>query len=128
MEVRINREIREYTEAVFFGLSLRQFFFSALSCVAAAAVYFLLRPLLGLEAVSWICMLAALPFAVMGFVKYNGRPAEKFITAWIKSEILIPSHLTFGNTNLYYHMIKAGREQEKKESRKWRKRHDKDTD
>ena len=30
MEVRINREIRDYTESMFFGLSLRQFFFSVL--------------------------------------------------------------------------------------------------
>lgn len=27
MEVKINREIRNYTEAMFFGLSMRQFFF-----------------------------------------------------------------------------------------------------
>ena len=27
MEVRINREIREYTESMFFGLTLRQFIF-----------------------------------------------------------------------------------------------------
>ena len=28
MEVKINREIRQYTESMFFGLSLRQFIFS----------------------------------------------------------------------------------------------------
>ena len=36
MEVKINREIRNYTEAVFFGLSLRQIIFSA--CALAVAV------------------------------------------------------------------------------------------
>ena len=30
MEVKINREIRNYTESMFFGLSLRQLIFSAL--------------------------------------------------------------------------------------------------
>ena len=35
MEVKINREIRNYTEAMFFGLSLRQFIFSACACVVA---------------------------------------------------------------------------------------------
>ena len=30
MEVKINREIRNYTEAMFFGLSLRQFIFFCL--------------------------------------------------------------------------------------------------
>ena len=30
MEVKINREIRNYTESMFFGLSMRQFIFSIL--------------------------------------------------------------------------------------------------
>ena len=30
MEVKVNREIRSYTESMFFGLSLRQFIFSVL--------------------------------------------------------------------------------------------------
>lgn len=32
----------------------------------------------------------AAPFALLGFVKYNGMTAEKFMWAWIKSEVLIP--------------------------------------
>lgn len=31
MEVKINKEIRNYTESVFFGLTLRQFVFSVLA-------------------------------------------------------------------------------------------------
>ena len=38
MEVKINREIRNYTEAMFFGLSLRQFIFSACACVSVAVL------------------------------------------------------------------------------------------
>ena len=132
MEVRINREIREYTESVFFGLSLRQFFFSALACVVAVGTYFLLRPVLGLEAVSWICILAAFPFAMIGFVKYNGMSAEKFIAAWVKSEILIPKHLTFRNTNMYCRIMTEARKQQEKARKKRyrgrRRKHDKDTE
>ena len=40
MEVKINREIRNYTEAMFFGLSMRQFIFSACACVVAVGLYF----------------------------------------------------------------------------------------
>lgn len=86
MEVKINREIRNYTEAMFFGLSLRQFIFSACACVVAVGIYFLLKPYVGTETVSWMCILGAAPFAALGFVKYNGMTAEKFIYAWIKSE------------------------------------------
>ena len=34
MEVKINKEIRNYTESMFFGLSLRQFIFSVLACIS----------------------------------------------------------------------------------------------
>ena len=42
MEVKINKEIRNYTESMFFGLSLRQFIFSVLAC--GVAVGFALVP------------------------------------------------------------------------------------
>lgn len=32
MEIKINREIRDYKENIFFGLSLRQLIFSLLAC------------------------------------------------------------------------------------------------
>ena len=44
LEVKINREIREYTESIFFGLSMRQFIFSALACIIAVLLYFVLKP------------------------------------------------------------------------------------
>ncbi|MBR3123825.1 MAG: PrgI family protein [Mogibacterium sp.] len=105
MEVRINREIRDYTESMFFGLSLRQFFFSVLACGVAVGIYLGLNPMLGTETTSWLCIVAAFPFAVMGFLKYNGMTAEKFIAAWIKSTFMIPKVLLFGNTNYYYAML-----------------------
>lgn len=49
MEVKINKEIRNYTESMFFGLSMRQFIFSVLACGVAVALYFLLRPYFGTE-------------------------------------------------------------------------------
>ena len=124
MEVKINREIREYTESMYFGLSLRQFIFSVLACVVAIAAYFISRPLFGLEVASWLCVIVAFPFAIMGFVKYNGMPAEKFFVAWFKSEFLIPKKLTFRNSNVYYNLLEEGRKAKRKERRK----NDKNTD
>ena len=54
MEVKINREIRNYTESVFFGLSLRQFFFSLCACGVAVGVYFLATPYFHKENVAWL--------------------------------------------------------------------------
>ena len=107
MEVKINKEIRNYTESMFFGLSLRQFIFSLLACGVAVGLYFILRPYFGIETLSWVCILGAAPFAVMGFVKYNGMTAEQFVWAWIKSELLIPKKLMFNPDNLYYETLKT---------------------
>lgn len=117
MEVRINREIRDYTESMFFGLSLRQFFFSVLACGVAVGIYLGLNPILGTETTSWLCIVAAFPFAVMGFLKYNGMTAEKFIWAWIKSTFMVPKVLTFGNTNYYYSMLEEGSHETAKKGR-----------
>jgi len=95
MEVKINREIRDYTESMFFGLSLRQFVFSLLAVSVAVGVYFILKPHLGTETVSWVCVLCAAPFAALGFIRYNGMTAERFLLAWFRSEFVIPKKLTF---------------------------------
>ncbi len=112
MEVKINREIRNYTESIFFGLSLRQFIFSILACGVAVLLYFLLKDKFGIETLSWVCILGAAPFAAIGFITYNGMSAEQFIYAWIKSEFLIPKHLTFKPTNFYYELLKDKLEKE----------------
>ena len=106
MEVKINREIRDYQEAIFFGLNLRQLVFSVLSIVVAVGVYFGLRDALGTETVSWLCILGAVPFGALGFVKYNGMSAEQFIAAYIKSEFLMSKYLTFQGENIYYMALK----------------------
>ena len=114
MEVKINKEIRNYTESMFFGLSLRQFIFSALACGVAVGLFFLLRPHFETETLSWVCILGASPFAMMGFVKYNGMTAEQFVWAWIKSEFLIPKKLMFLPGNLYYEALKQNIEAREK--------------
>ena len=112
MEVKINREIRNYTERIFFGLSLRQFIFSIFACGVAVLLYFLLKSKFDIGTLSWVCILGAAPFAVLGFLTYNGMTAEKFIWAWVKSEILTPRHLTFKPTNFYYELVKEKLEKE----------------
>ena len=106
LEVKINREIRNYTESMFFGLSMRQFIFSVLAILVTVALYFLLKPHFGTETVSWICILGAAPFAALGFITYHGMTAEQFLWAWLRSELLEPKELRFESSNLYYEALK----------------------
>ena len=115
MEVKINKDIRDFSESIFFGLSMRQFIFSSLAVVVAILLYFILRNFLGIETLSWLCIVGSAPFALFGFVKYNGMYAEEFIIAWIKSEILTPSVLLFKPENIYDELINSENRKAKKE-------------
>jgi len=101
VEVKINKDIRQYSESIFFGLSMRQFIFSILACIVAVILYFILRPYFSIGTLSWMCILGAAPFAILGFVKYNGMTAEQFVVAWFRSKFLMPSHFVFKSDNYY---------------------------
>ena len=123
MEIKINREIRDYHESMFMGLSLRQSIFSVLAIAVAVGLYFWLNPILGTEMVSWVCILGAVPFAVLGFVSYHGMPAEKFAWAWFRSEILEPKRYCFRPNNLYYELMKDTIAKHEKEAKKTHESH-----
>lgn len=95
MDIQINKEFRDYSEKIYFGLNMRQLIFSALAVGVAVCSYFLLKPYLSMETLSWLCIILAAPFAVLGFVTYNGMTAEQFTWAFIKSEFLTPKRLVF---------------------------------
>lgn len=100
MEIKINKEIRDYQESIIMGLSARQFLFSAAAVFVAVGVYFGLKKPLGSETVSWLCVLAAFPFAAMGFIKYHGMTAEQFATVYIR-QLITPKELPSVPKNLY---------------------------
>lgn len=99
MEVKINKDIREYNEAVFFGMSMRQCVGAGLAVLAAVGTYFGLHSRVGTETVSWLCILAAAPFAALGFVRYHGMTCEQALWVWLRSELLEPRRLTASQTN-----------------------------
>ena len=108
MEVKIPKEIRDYTEAIFFGLSLRQLACSVLAVAVAVGIYFGLKDVVGTEAVSWLCILGAAPFAALGFIRYHGMAAGQFALAWLLSEVLLPKTLVFKAENRYAIQITKG--------------------
>ena len=80
MEVKMNKEIRNYQESMFMGLNLRQCIFSLLAIAVAVGIYFGLGKYVGQEMTGWLCILGAAPFAACGFFQYHGMNAEQF--AW----------------------------------------------
>lgn len=106
MEIKINKEIKDYHESMFFGLSARQFICSVLAVGVAVGTYFVLREYIGKEMVSWMCVLFAAPFAAAGFFKYNGMTFEKFAAAYMRSEFLASGRRVFKSENILYKMYR----------------------
>ena len=101
IEVRINKEVRDYQEGIVFGLTLRQFLCALGAVAVALAVYFFLGSALGGADVGWACVLAAAPFALCGFFQYNGMKLEKFLWAWFKFSFLLCNHRVWKSENRY---------------------------
>lgn len=116
MEIKINKEIRNYTESIVLGLTLRQCFFSILACIVAVIEYFIFIDVLGLEVTSWLCIVVAIPFAALGFVSYQGMNFERILINVWRSFLMSHRQFTFKPYNLYYEILKDYIENQRKES------------
>lgn len=100
MEVKINKEIKNYKSKVFFGLNWRQLGFGLLALGVSIGVYFLLYSKLNKNWVMFLTFAAGLPFAFLGFWTLNGMPGEKILVCIIRN-LWIGIHLRFIGTNHY---------------------------
>ena len=115
-EIKINKEIRDYTESIFFGLSLRQSIFSIIACIIATGIYFLCNDKLGTEMTSWLCMLGAAPFAALGFIRFQGMYTEDIAKTALYSFLLSSTNLINKPFNLYEELFNTIINQSRKES------------
>lgn len=115
-EIKINKEIRDYTESIFFGLSLRQSIFSIIACIITTGIYFLFNDKLGTEMTSWLCMLGAAPFAAFGFIRFQGMYTEDIVKTALYSLLLSSTNLINKPFNLYEEIFNSIINQSRKES------------
>ena len=130
MEIRINKEIKDYHESLFFGLSMRQFVCSVAAVGAAVGIYFGLRNVLDKETVSWLCIVCAAPLAAAGFFKYNGLNFEQFVVTFIYSEFICSGVRTYQSENYIYEAYKevtANVPVRKEKTKKGKKKNSKDS-
>lgn len=80
MEIKINKEIREYNERMIMGLTKRQTVFLILICIVSVSAFFILRDILPVDIVGWICVLVSAPFGIAGFFRYNGMSAFEYLS------------------------------------------------
>ena len=72
IEIRIPKEIKNYREKLFFGLTLRQCICTAIALLICVPLYIFGNRFLPQEAVSWVVILIAVPLA-LSFIFLNIR-------------------------------------------------------
>ena len=50
---------------------------------------------------------SSIPFALAGFVRFQGMTAERFLVQFVRSEFLLPKHLVCHPYNLYVEVLKT---------------------
>lgn len=120
IEVVVNKEILNYKEAIFFGLSMRQFLCSASAIAIAVMVYLFFDEKLGRELASWLCILCATPVAIAGFFQYNGLTFERLLWAIFKTKVLLADRRLYHSVNYRYLLLEEAQaesaQQKKKQS------------
>lgn len=78
IEIRIPKEIKNYREKLFFGLTLRQCLCAGAALLICVPLYIFGNKILPQEALSWIVILIAAPLMLAGFFRYNDMVFEQF--------------------------------------------------
>lgn len=82
IEIRIPKEIKNYREKLFFGLTLRQCICAGASLLICVPLYIFGSRYLSQEVISWLVVIIAAPLMLVGFFRYNDMTFEKFAVEW----------------------------------------------
>ena len=82
IEIRVPKEIKNYREKFFFGLTVRQCVCAAAALLIGVPLYIFGGKFLPEELISWLVMIIAAPLMLVGFFRYNDMTFEKFAVEW----------------------------------------------
>ena len=104
------------------GLSMRQTIWGFTALAIAGAANFGLRPFVGKETASVLCiLLAALPAAI-GFMSYHGLNFEQFALAWLRTTFKHTGWYVYRAVCLYDTLHHAAVQERKRAKKKKKKR------
>ena len=108
MEVKINKEIGDYNEQLFFGFSPRQTLTAIIIVFTSIAIAIITGNIdLDNSVTALLIIIICGPIAFLGFYSYNGLSAWQLILALVRSTILMPPYLTYQSENIYYDLFRS---------------------
>lgn len=90
LEVKIPKEITQYEAKLVGPLTTRQTVWGVLGAVAGWGAYTVSKAFISQDMALTMCLIAALPFLLVGFVKLYEMPFEKFVIGYVKTHMLSP--------------------------------------
>lgn len=101
MDIKLNKEMRDFTENIFWGLNIRQTISLGVAIAGVIVTYLALDKYLKTEALSYIYILVTSLPAAVGWIKIYGLPFEKFLTNFYYTEFEIPKKLVYKSENQF---------------------------
>jgi hypothetical protein len=101
IEIKIPKEIRDYKEVIFFGLNLRQIISLAIAFAVNIPLYVNTKKYIGDELASWFVMFTGVPVFLIGFIKFDGMPFEKYFQIMLRFNFLVPRKRHYKVENIY---------------------------
>lgn len=123
LEIKINKDPREYKDKLLFGLSVRQLLCTAIMLLINIPLYIWGSKILGESITGYLLILVAVPLVLIGFFEYNKMPFERVLLSMIQVKFIRPEkrYRYYSNENIVAALDKQILEQElrvKKEKKK----------
>ncbi len=84
IEVRIPKEIREYEDKIFMGMTVRQLVTTLMSMIISVFLFTNLKYIINIDILSYIIIGFDCLVLSIGWVEYNGMKMEKFIFVYFE--------------------------------------------
>lgn len=108
MEIKLNKDLQKMESRLAFGLTGRQFLFSAVGAAVGAGLYYTLyKNGVSTDISAFICLAVVAPLGALGFYNYHGLTFEQLICVWIRQFFLCPQVLVSRLENDFYERDKA---------------------
>jgi len=101
IEIKMNTEIRDYKEIIFAGLNLRQIISLVVAFAVNVPLYIYTKPHIGDDLASWLVMVTGVPVFLIGFIKFDGMPFEKYFIIMLRFNFLVPRKRKYKIENIY---------------------------
>lgn len=86
LEVQLNKDIREYTNKLYWGLTGRQIFFGLLGVAAGTGMFIWIMGSLGTTLAAMACVVVMSPLIALGFYRWRGQPFETYLKIMLRDQ------------------------------------------